>query len=137
MRIADIEAQPYRSQTRVCGLPGCKLVTREAKPYCPEHVGKNAHAGRVLAEIARREEEDAAVATGGAPTSYNLRGITSQSVIQQLTEHGTRTKERLCRELGLDRRVLDGYSNALLAVGAVVTGRTVRGSETLSLARLG
>jgi hypothetical protein len=137
MRVADINVQqPYRSQTRICELPGCKLTTRESKPFCPDHVGENTHAGKVLAEIARREAEDEMVLKGEAhPSVYNLRGITARSILQQLAEHGTRTKERLCRELGLERKVLDGYSDALMAKGAVVIGRTSRGSETLSLAK--
>jgi len=136
MRVADIDSGPstHRAQTRVCGYAGCHHGTREGKPFCSEHVGLNEHAQKVLAQIALREAEDARVTDVMTKVKdYNVRGITARSIVQNLAEHGVRTKERLCRELNLERPVLDGYAKALINRGLLHLGRTGRGSETLSL----
>jgi len=138
MRIEDRHegATAYQSNTRACELQGCPNVTREGKPFCPEHVDLNPHALRVTQEIAQREAEDAIVAKGDTPVSgYNVRGLTAQAILQDLIEHGTRTKARICRELSLERSVLDGYVEALVEKGLIAEGLTQRGSETLSLRR--
>jgi len=127
----------YTSGARTCGDLGCTKATREGKPYCPDHVGKNSHANRVLQDIAKRTAEDQAVAAGITPVAgYNIRGITARAILQQLDEFGVRTKARLCRELTLERGVLDGYVKALLKRGLVVEGVNKRGVETLRLRRL-
>lgn len=137
MRVADHDyVTPYRSNTRTCEATGCKLATRESKPYCPEHVGMNAHAMLVLQRIAEREAEDERVRKGKARVeTYNIDGITAQEIVQNLYEHGPRTRERLCRELSIDREILDGYAQALITAKRVFIGRTVRGSETLILSK--
>lgn len=120
-----------------CGFTGCSHGTREGKPFCPEHVELNEHAKKVLAHISARELEDAKVVDAKTKIKdYNVRGITARSIVQHLAEHGTRTKERLCRELGLERPVLDAYSEALIKRGLIHLGKTGRGSETLALIRL-
>jgi len=124
------------SGTTTCASQSCTAVTREGKPFCPVHVEDNPHAEWVVKQISDRAEEDAVVARGDTPVSgYNIKGLTSQAILQQLSEYGTRTKPRLCRELTLDRAVLDGYVEALLNRGLVVEGMTNRGTETLALRR--
>jgi len=96
----------------------------------------NTHASQVLKEIATREAEDELVLRHDTPVSgYNISGITAQSIIQQLAEHGTRTAARLCRELSIDREVLDCYVEALVEQGCVTLGRTNRRNLTLTLRR--
>jgi predicted transcriptional regulator len=119
---------------RICEAEGCLDSTRDGKPYCPDHVEMNPHAKRVAQEIARRKKEDDQVREGELSVSeFNIHGITARSILQHLREHGTRTKERLCRELNLEREVLDGYAQALIMKGLIHPGRTNRGSVTLSL----
>lgn len=124
----------YRSQVRQCQSPECARHTREGKPYCPKHVGMNSYAAEVMGRIAEREAEDAYVLRPNTkPETYNTEGETARSILQHLEDRGTRTKERICRELGLDRNVVDAYTDALVIRGLVRLGRTGRGSETLSL----
>lgn len=136
MRVADRNEgnASYHSQTRRCAARDCPGSTREGKPFCSEHVGLNSYASEVMQKIAQRDAEDAlALSPNTAPEDYNVAGVTAQSILQQLEERGTRTKERLCRELGLDRELVDAYADALIMRGLVRIGRTGRGCETLSL----
>lgn len=138
MRLADRHQGPtaYQSSARTCEAPGCRMNTREGKPYCLDHVELNPHAKQVTQEIAQKEAEDSVAANGGTPASgYNTRGITASAILQHLAEHGTRTKARLCRELVLERKVLDGYAEVLIRNGLLEAGTTQRGNETLSLPR--
>ena len=124
----------YRSGARTCERQGCHQSTREGKPFCSEHVGLNPYALRIAQEIVKRDSEDAVVAAGNTPASgYNVQGLTAQAILQHLVEHGTRTKARLCRELILERKVLDGYVEALIKKGIVSEGMTRRGAATLIL----
>lgn len=94
----------------------------------------NTYASKVLRLIEQRDEDDAFVLRKGTrPKDYNINGVTAQSILQQLRDKGTRTRERLCRELHLDRPVLDAYAEALIAAGLVLPGCTGRGCETLAL----
>ena len=136
MRILDriLEQSTTPSIGRLCEYPGCLLTTRDGKPYCPEHVEENPYAKRVTEEIARRKRDDDRARKPKAPiSSFNIEGITAQSILQHLGEHGTRTRERLCRELALEFDVLDGYIRALLKKDLIYLGRTHRGNVTLSL----
>lgn len=124
----------YRSGSRACEARGCAASTREGKAFCPEHVGLNRYAMKVMREIAEREAEDAAVLKTRTPISdYNTQGITAQAILQCLRENGTRTRARLCRELNIERPLLDAYAKALIREGLVHEGRTNRGGETLAL----
>jgi len=129
-------ATSYTAGPRSCEARNCAASTREGKPYCPKHYKLNSYADKVLKEIAQREAEDAVVLDQTTPSaSYSIAGITPRSILQKLNEVGTRTRAKLCKELALDRRVLDGYAEALIRENLVVEGRTARGGETLSLHR--
>jgi hypothetical protein len=122
------------SNTRTCSEQSCGLATREGKPYCPEHVAMNPYSKRVVDEIARREAEDDKIRQGATnPRDVNICGITAQEIIQNLTDHGPRTLQRLCRELTVEEKILWSYVEALRRRGFVVIGRTSRGSLTVSL----
>jgi Tfp pilus assembly protein PilF len=117
-----------------CEAPDCDRTTREGKPFCSEHVAQNDYASKVLAEIAKRERQDEYVLRPNTkPKNYPTDGVTAQSILQQLSEKGTRTKERLCRELNIEKPLLDAYTEALVRKRLIRVGRTSRGSETLSL----
>jgi hypothetical protein len=124
------------SNTRSCSADECVLATREGKPYCPEHVELNPYSRRVAADIRRRADEDDRIRQGlTAPTDVNLRGITAQEILQNLVDHGARTKQRLCRELNLEISVIDVYIDALLAHNIITLSLTTRGSTMVSLRR--
>lgn len=138
MRVAEKLSTGRTSQhSRRCGDSGCNEATREGKPFCSKHVTRNDYATHVLQEIADREAEDAAVLKPRTPLSaYNLRGITAQSIIQSLREHGPRTKARLCRELNVERALVDAYARALIRAKIIRLGHTSRGNEVLELLTL-
>lgn len=124
----------YSAGVRSCGAYNCVKSTREGKPYCPKHYELNSYADKVLKEIAKKVAEDAVVLDKStAPSDYNIDGITARSVLQKLKEVGTRTRAKLCRELSVKPKVLDGYTKALVRAKLVVEGRTNRGGGTLSL----
>ncbi|MGD9725474.1 MAG: hypothetical protein AB7L09_00435 [Nitrospira sp.] len=137
MRLADIpETLGYRSQVRECDVEGCSEKTREGKQYCLEHLELNPYAAKVMADIAQRDADDAyAVSRGAVPENINTEGVTAMEILHHLAEHGARTKERLCRELCVDREVVDAYTEALRIRGWVLVGQTCRRNETLTLAR--
>jgi predicted phage gp36 major capsid-like protein len=119
-----------------CDAVGCKRATQATKSFCSEHVVLNSYAHKVLARMAQREEEDAIVAAGSSPPSdYNVKGVTAREILQELAHHGPRTRKRICRELSLEREVLDGYADALLLKKLIVEGTTTRGGATLALRR--
>ena len=73
---------------RECAARGCFNSTREGKPYCSDHVKQHPYAQKVLAELARQEDEERkvrrvgarAVDVGGLTTSSGERGEFSLSV---------------------------------------------------------
>lgn len=131
MRVATAHTgSGARGEAVRCDVPGCSSSTREGKPYCSEHVDYNPYVSRLLDQIAERDKEDEAARSG---KTLNVRGITAQSIIQHLAEHGPRTRERLCKELQIDMDVLDGYTRAMVRKKMVRRGRTRRGSVTLEL----
>jgi len=135
MRVADRTPIPTNTPvSRACKIDGCELTTREGKPFCPEHIDETPYVRALLESIADRNAEDEKVRKREIdPEDYNLCGITAQSILQQLRNYGTRTRVRICRELMLDKKTLDGYADALARADLVVLGSTHRGCETLSL----
>jgi len=124
------------SNTRTCSENDCAKATREGKPYCPDHVELNPHSRIVVAEIARRQEEDEQIRLGKTEVvDVNLAGITAKEILQNLDDHGPRTTQRLCRELSIEPTVINGYIEALGKRGLISIGKTSRGSVMVSLQR--
>jgi len=122
------------SNTRTCSDGECMNATREGKPYCPDHVGQNPYSSKVLEYIVRRAAEDEQIRLElTEPEDINVQGITAQEILQNIAEHGPRTKERLCRELSIEAKVMEGYIKALADRGLVAKGTTSRGSVVVSL----
>jgi hypothetical protein len=126
--------QPRRLSPRHCEAPGCIQATREGKAYCSDHVEMHPYVQDLIARLEQREAEDERVAKRG-PRAVNLQGITSQEILQHLAFHGPRTEERLCRELNLDVKTLQGYVQALRRKKLVTLGHTKRGSTVVKLTK--
>lgn len=136
MRLSDLRAHEtsQRRQTKYCDVEGCNAATREGKPYCPDHIEMSPYVRGVVGALLQREREDEAVLRAAHPERVcNFDGITVQGIIQQLAVHGTRSRERLCRELSMDRELLDKYAEALIKRRLVIGGRSDRRRETLTL----
>lgn len=118
--------------TRGCHSSGCSHTTREGKPYCPDHVGQHPYVQEILSALEERRAEDDKVRARGA-RAVNLKGLTAKEILLHLTLHGSRTIERLSRELQIDNEVLLGYVRALVKRGVIDLGRTNRGSTVVKL----
>lgn len=116
-------------------MPQCTQTTREGKPFCPDHVEKNAYVQNVLNTLAEREEEEEKVRRRGS-RAVNPEGITAREIVLHLSLHGARTLERLSREMNMDARVLDGYVGAMVRRGVISLGRTNRGSTVVKLTKV-
>jgi predicted transcriptional regulator len=132
MRIVIPEGTSTRLGPRYCEHKGCVSHTRESKPFCTDHNDLNPHARRVIEELQRREVDDERAQKGRR--GINVDGVTAVEILQNVAEHGPRTKERLCRELNLDVPVLDGYVEALRRAGKIRLTLSRRGSEVVTLA---
>jgi predicted transcriptional regulator len=88
----------------------------------------------LIARLEQRESEDERVHKRG-PRAVNLQGITTQEILQHLAFHGPRTEERLCRELNLEVKTLQGYVQALRRKKLVTLGHTKRGSTVVKLTK--
>ncbi len=129
------EAGSSRSGTRFCDVPDCTQTTREGKPYCPDHGDQHPYVQNLLANLAEREDEEAKVKQRGA-RAVNPEGLAVKELILHLSLHGARTEERLCREMQMEPRVLDGYIKCLNRRGVIAYGRTNRGSTVIRLAKV-
>jgi predicted transcriptional regulator len=126
--------QPRRLSPRHCEATGCSHATREGKAYCSDHVEMHPYVQDLITRLEQREEEDERVNKRG-PRAVNLQGITTQEILQHLAFHGPRTEERLCRELNLDVKTLQGYVQALRRKKLVTLGHTKRGSTVVKLTK--
>lgn len=118
---------------RTCRTPECGQSTREGKPFCPDHVDKHSYVQEILKILEEREAEEERVRVQG-PEAVNLTGLTAQELMLHLSQHGSRTVERLSREFQLEAPVMHNYVSALLEEGLVIVGRTTRGSTVVRLA---
>lgn len=123
-----------KTSTRHCEHPSCARSTRESKAFCSEHVERHGYVQALLAQLGERERQDEEVLRRGSK-AVKLKSVTAQEILQHLAFHGPRTKERLCRELNLEARVLEGYIGAFRRARLVSLGRTKRGSTTVKLRR--
>jgi hypothetical protein len=126
--------QPRRLSPRHCEAPGCVHATREGKAYCSDHVEMHPYVQDLMSRLEQREDEDDRVQKRGS-RAVNLQGITTQEILQHLAFHGPRTEERLCRELNLDAKTLQGYVQAMRRSKLVTLGHTKRGSTVVKLAK--
>lgn len=128
----DQYAETNNSVTRTCSTPGCGDTTREGKPYCTEHVESHPYVQFLLKRVADRDIEDEAVRMQGS-SAVNIDGITVEEITLQLRTNGTRTVERLCREIALDKSVIRSYIVAMKAAGLVTVSWTDRHSMAATL----
>lgn len=120
------------NQVKHCQIEGCEASTREGKPYCPEHVGRNDYVQQLMAKIAEKDNEAERVMTRGQKVISN-DSITLQDIVQDLKLHGSRTVARLSREFQLDSKIISGYVQRLVKEGRAETFRTNRGNESVRL----
>jgi hypothetical protein len=122
--------RPDRSQeSRKCKI--CGLATREGKLYCPDHVDRHSYVMELNRQIAAKKEEEDAVRDRGVE-AITEDSLTIKELLVHLQVHGSRTIERLSRELMLDTKVIAYYAQYLKEEGKVTLGVTKRGSIVVS-----
>lgn len=118
--------------TRQCHADLCLTTTREGKPYCSDHVSEHPYVQAILDTLADRHAEEERVRTLGGP-AVDPEGLTAKELLLHLNLHGSRTVERLCRELQLDAKVVEAYVTELVRRGDITISRTNRGSTVVSI----
>lgn len=118
--------------TRLCERPGCFETTREGKTYCSNHIDAQPYIKDLMKRMEERLEEDEQVRLEGS-NAVNLNSITAKEIKLQLQYCGTRTEERLTRELQIDKTVIHSYAIRLQKEGLVRFGRTDRNNLTINL----
>ena len=117
---------------RSCEANGCAKSTREGKPYCPDHFDLHPYVKEILAELGDNKAEQEKVRKKGSK-AVNLKGMTANEIRLFLGNHGSRTVERLARDLTLDVSVVRSYVASMSKQGQVILGRTTRGTTTVRL----
>lgn len=116
----------------ICEVDGCSATTREGKPFCLEHVERMPRVQVVLARLAAREKELAAVAEGGWPAVL-VDGIPATEILSYLRIRGERTIERLRRDRFHDQpdSIVESYVKALEMAELITTRQSERGGGIL------
>jgi hypothetical protein len=115
------------TRTRLCAEEACGKTTREGKPFCLHHVEQHSYVQVILETLAEKDAEHGRVEREG-PTAVDPEGLTAKELLLHLSQHGSRTVERLSREFQLTGSIMCHYVEALSRQGFVSTGRTTRGS---------
>lgn len=121
-----------QTAVRMCDVDDCYENTREGKIYCSNHIEKQPYIQELMKRIQDRTQEDELVRQEGS-TAVNLEGITSKEIRLQLQYSGTRTEERLTRELQVDKTIVHNYAIRLQTEGVIRFGRTNRNNLTIVL----
>lgn len=121
-----------RHGSRFCEKEGCAQTTREGKPYCPDHTGEHPYVQQILQTLADQQLEEKLVSKKGHK-AVDLQGLNTQELMLHLEMHGSRTVERLSRDLAIDVKVLKKYVDALVRDGRVVLAATSRGNTVVRL----
>ena len=129
MRIVLPSTSGTPSESRRCKKDGCALSTRDGKPYCPIHVAEAAYPRGLLAEIQKRQDEQALL--------LQKKKITEDGhLIRETTlllSWTACTERRLGRMLDIPHRAVEVLVQQLEELGRVKKTRTPRGSVIVEL----
>lgn len=119
-------------ETKICEAPGCGKATREKKPFCSNHVEMHPYVQKLLKEMARQAAEHEQLRETSV-RHVPVDSLTVREIINHIELHGSRTIERLARELNLKVEIVEHYINTLVSRGVLKRGRTRRGNTIVSL----
>jgi hypothetical protein len=132
--IERIDAADYRSERRfACEV--CGGGTREGKPFCPEHVEQSPYVQSVVNALRAADDEIARVEKNGWQ-SVNIKGTKVAEILLHLRMHGSRTLDRLLREVFIGcctKKAARAYITALERHGLVSVSITQRRGEMVHL----
>ncbi len=121
------------SETKICEAPGCNKSTREKKPFCSDHVEMHPYVQELLKAMADQAAEQEKVDQKISAQHVPADSLTVQEIINHIKVHGSRTVERLARELNFEVELIHRYVNTLVSRGVLKRGQTKRGSVIVSL----
>jgi biotin operon repressor len=125
-------SSPTRHERRRCSVAGCELKTREGKPFCSDHVEEHPYVQGVLDQVEAMQQEERNARKRGR-RGVDLEGHIARELVRELSVHGSRSVERMARDLGLDQVVVRTYAQALEAKGLATLERTRRGYTKVEL----
>lgn len=129
-RLEEFEPGGYVSRVRDCSALGCVKTTREGKPFCPVHVEMHPYVQGVVEVRDAREAELKGIAKGH---KISEDSPLFQEILIHITNYGTKTVERLARDLTIDVPIVKKLAHKMKHKGIITTSRTKRGSTTVSL----
>lgn len=121
------EQQESRSRAQYCEI--CSQLTREGKPYCPEHVDHHPYVRKILAILDARSQEKKSLET----KEGKARGNFDEEIISYLQVYGPRTMERLSRELNIPKFSLVKIIKSMKTKKLVKTSSNKRHSTIVRL----
>lgn len=128
-----------RSPTRYCVV--CGEHTRERKPVCPEHIFEEPYPKRLLDIIEATEDEVERAGMRGYK-EISLDGLVIEEILAGLKANTELTWKRLVKDHvsylnGASEAATNAYLIALKKSGLVVTRRSTRRDEIVSLSEKG
>jgi len=123
-------SRPTTYKWTTCQVAACKNQTKEGKPYCIDHVHNHTYVKSLLATIAKKEHEEATVASTG-PSHITANSLTLKDILVHLRSNGPRTYEKLSQDMGLSKRSTTAYTQYLHTKNLVTFSKTNRGSTMI------
>ena len=98
---------------RECRIEGCSQATREAKPYCPDHVHMNPYVASLISDIASdQEDQEARRVLAYGPIAVSIltvvrenRGLATLSRIIRMTRLSNTDLLRVLEAMAGETRV--------------------------------
>jgi hypothetical protein len=132
LRTLQLAVESTHTEVRMCKVGSCQEATREGKTFCTEHIEFQPYIQDLVKRMTDRAQEDESVRSVGSK-AVNLDGITVKEILLHLKQGGTRTEERLEREVQLDKVIVHNYLVRLSMEGVIRFGRTGRNNICVRL----
>ena len=123
---------PIKTPNQLKQCEVCGESTREGKPFCPEHVERNAYVRNILQALEDQEKEHTKALKKGTSAIAN-NSLTAIEMVKVLAIRGTTTVNRIAREVNLDLELVEVYARYLGERRITRSGTTTRGNKTLTL----
>lgn len=130
-----------RAPTRLCDKEGCRLHTRERKPFCPEHI-MEIERPRVLSAIIEEAEVEIVKVGVEGPDAVNIDGLVVEEIMAGIVHAGTVTWRNLCKNHvnffnRVDNSIVDHYLTRLVREGLVQMTHNRRSNKVVALTEKG
>lgn len=109
-------------------------ATREAKPFCSEHLGEHPYVQELRHKLKLMDREAEQIKLRGASAAKPDGLLAGELMIRLVCDHGgSASVDRLSREVQRKRPVVAAIFLALAKRGTVVMGRTQRGTIIITV----